>query len=32
MAIEADIRDTVGGLKPEIISKILEDRELAKNK
>jgi len=32
LAIEADIRDAVGGLKPEIISKILEDRELAKNK
>ncbi len=31
-AIEDDIRDAVGGLKPEIIRKILEDRDLAKNK
>jgi DNA-binding GntR family transcriptional regulator len=31
MAIEADIRDAVGGLKPEIIGKILEDRELERN-
>ncbi len=30
-AIEDDIRDAVGGLKPEIISKILQDRDQAKN-
>jgi DNA-binding GntR family transcriptional regulator len=30
-AIEADIRDAVGGLRPEIIGKIIEDRTLEKD-